>query len=71
MSESVSLNMRVAHPVKDAIKMLAQDLGLSHTAVVRRAVGILQAVEEEKRLGRYVGATRDRDALETVIATPL
>jgi hypothetical protein len=71
VSESVSLNMRVAPPVHDALTKLAADLHLSKTAVVRRALGVLQDIETEKRLGRYVGATRDRECLETVIATPL
>jgi len=71
MSESVPLNMRVARPVSDAIDILAQDLALSKTAVVRRAIGFLQIIEAERKAGRHVGACRDREILDTVIATPL
>jgi hypothetical protein len=67
----VSLNLRVAPSVAEAVKTLAADLELSKVAVVRRALGILQTVEVERKAGRYVGATRDREALETVIVSPV
>jgi hypothetical protein len=71
MSESVPLNMRVSPSVAATVTTLATELELSKVAVVRRALGILQAVERARQDGHYVGTARDREALDTVIVTPI
>lgn len=59
-------------PEVDAVlRGLAKSKGTTMSAVIRQALGIMQAMETDSRAGRYVGSTRDRDALETVIVGPL
>jgi hypothetical protein len=71
MSEKRRWNMYFPLPVADLIDATAAELGLSRTAVVRRALGIMQAVDQEKQAGRYVGSSRDREALDVVIVGPV
>lgn len=70
MSESIQLNVRVSPAVKSAVDRMAADLGLSHAATVRRALGIMQAVDDARKGGSYVGSTQHREALDMVIVTP-
>jgi len=71
MPESVSLNLRVSPSVAATVEALATDLELTKVAVVRRALGLLQTFEQARKDGRYVGTTRDREALDQVIVAPL
>jgi predicted transcriptional regulator len=70
MSETCQLNIRVSPAIKDATDRMARDLGLSRAAVVRRALGCLEVLEQARRDGAYVGVTRERECLDTVIVVP-
>lgn len=48
-----------------------QGIVCSTRCIIRRALGIMQAVDEARQFGRYVGTTKDRESLETVIVTPI
>ena len=71
MTDSVRLNLRFPAVIAAYVDEVATQRGLDRPAVIRRALGIMQAVDLEQQEGRYVGATRNRECLETVIATPL
>jgi hypothetical protein len=71
MSKSNRLNIRLPAAVADYLDGVMDRKGLDRPAAVRRALGIMQAFDAETEAGRYVGATHDREALETVIVTPL
>ena len=68
---SIMVNIRMAPAVRDTLDGLSWSHGLSRSAVIRRALGIMAAVDEAKADGRYVGSTRDRESLETIIIAPL
>ena len=71
MSDSVQLNVRVPSSVAVIVGALSADLGISKSAVLRRALGVLQAFEEARAAGHYVGTTRVREHLDTVIVGPV
>ncbi len=71
MDESVVVNVRMAPAVRLVLDQLGEEHGLSRSAVIRRALGIMQAVDEARAFGRYVGTTKDRESLETIIVTPI
>jgi hypothetical protein len=52
-------------------KEIADRRGISFNAVFRLALGVLQAHEEARAAGQYVGVTRDREALDQVLIAPL
>ena len=71
MPGSITIQFRAAPAVRDTLDELSRSHGMSRSATIRRALGIMQAVDDCKRFGRYVGATTDREALEIVIVTPI
>ena len=71
MAESARLTVYLPHAALARTDEMAEEHGLTRSAVIRRALGIMQAVDEARAFGRYVGTTRDREALETVIVTPI
>lgn len=71
MTEDGRLTIRFPARVASYVDDAARTKGLTRQEVIRRALGLAQAFDMETAGGRYVGATRDREALETVIATPL
>lgn len=71
MSDSVTIQFRAAPAVRDTLDQLSASHGLTRSALIRRALGIMAAVDEARSYGRYVGSTRDREALETVIVPPV
>ena len=52
------------------LKEMAERDRLSYSALMRQAIGTLQAMRDANRDGLYVGATRDRSALEVLIVSP-
>lgn len=52
-------------------RRIAKERGMTRSAVMRQALGILQVMDDEAKAGRYVGTSRDREALDTVIVSPL
>ena len=71
MASNVRLNLYFPPQIAELIDATAERMDLSRPAVIRRALGIMQAIDMETQGGRYVGATRDRAALETVIVMPV
>ena len=59
---------REAEPV---VRDLAAKRGITVNAVFRLALGLLQAHDEARAAGQYVGTTRDREALDQVLIAPL
>ena len=70
-NDSVRFNLRVPQQVAAYLDRACAQRGLDRPAAIRRALGLMQVFDQEIDAGRYVGATRDREALETVIAAPL
>lgn len=71
MADTVRLTLRLHSSLVEYLDMLAARKGLDRPAAMRRAFGIMQAFDAETQAGRIVGATHDREALETVIVSPL
>lgn len=63
--------VRLPPTVYAAMERVAAERGLSKNACVRQALGVLEAMHNAAKLGRYVGSTPHRDALEQVIVGPL
>jgi hypothetical protein len=53
------------------VKRIAAQRGMSVNAVFRLALGVLQAHEDAREAGQYVGTTRVREDLEQVLIGPL
>ena len=66
-----AMSIRLPGHTADYLRQTAAYRGESMNSVIRRALGIMQALDAETQAGRYVGATRDRDTLETVLVAPL
>ena len=71
MAETITIHFRAPPATMEVLDSLSETHGLSRSAVIRRALGIMQAVDDCRQFGRYVGSTRDREALEVVIVTPV
>lgn len=70
MSDLERVNVYLAAPVAARLKEMAAEEGMSYAAIVRQALGVLQVMRAANRTGLYVGTTRDREALETLIVAP-
>lgn len=70
-AEAVRLNLYLPPAVDAAARRIAADRGLSLAAVFRRALGVLDAVEQASAAGQFVGTTRHRENLEQIIVAPL
>lgn len=68
---SVRVNLDIPRPAADVLERLAKERGLSKPAVVRQAIGILQAMHDGAKEGFTTGMTRDRSKLDTVLVAPL
>jgi len=71
MDATVVVNVRMAPATREVLDRLGTEHGLTRSAIIRRALGIMQAVDDARKFGRYVGTTMDRECLETVIVTPI
>lgn len=65
------INLRLPPEITEIMTRLAAERGLSHTAVVRQALGVLQAMHDGAKEGCYTGLTKRRENLETLLVTPL
>lgn len=70
MSADGRLNIYLTEIEMSVVERLAHKRGLTKSALVRRAIGTLQALEDAVEAGQVVGATRDREALDTLIIAP-
>jgi hypothetical protein len=53
------------------LRRLADERGLTRSAVIRQALGCLQIMHDAGQRGHYTGTTRCREALDVVIVGPV
>ena len=70
-AESVRVALYLPMSAEQVARDIARKNGISRNAVFRRALGLLQAFEAAADQGHYVGTTRDREQLDTVIVAPV
>lgn len=68
---SVRVNLDIPGPASEVLTRLAKERGLSKPALVRQAIGILQAMHDGAKDGYVTGMTKDRAKLDTVLVAPL
>jgi hypothetical protein len=71
LNEPIRVSLYLPASVDQVARDLAKKQGISRNALVRRALGLLQAYETAVAEGQYVGTTRDREALEQVLIAPV
>jgi predicted transcriptional regulator len=65
------MNLRFPPEVIETMDRLARERGLSRPAIMRQALGVLQVAHDAAKEGHYVGLTRTRENLETLLVAPL
>jgi Ribbon-helix-helix protein, copG family len=68
---SVRINLDLPKASGATLDRLCEERSLSRAALLRQALGVMQVFHDATREGRYVGTTKDREALDTVIVAPL
>lgn len=58
--------LRLAPEVLATLERLAKDHEMSRTAIIRKAIGIMDRADR-RGAGEYVGITRNREALDVVL----
>ena len=71
MRQTKNYNVSLPIIVANVVDRLADELEISGPAVIRRAIGVLDAFEKERKAGVFIGATRNREALDTIFVAPL
>ena len=71
MSGSVRVNLDIPQEAAVVLDRLADERGLTRTALVRQAIGVLQAMHDGAKAGQYTGLTSRREDLETLLIAPL
>ena len=71
LSEPVRISVYLPAEAEKVAREIARKQGVTRNAVIRRALGLLQAFEDAREAGHYVGTARDREALDQVIVAPL
>lgn len=61
----------LSDPAAEVMIRLAEERGLSRPALIRQALGILQAMHDGAKEGYLTGLTKDRKKLDTVLVAPL
>lgn len=69
--KNVAVTISLPPDVNALLRTMAKAQGINRSAVIRHALGIMQALEIDTKAGRFIGAASNRDALETVIVSPL
>lgn len=70
MDEAQRFNLYLPAPVAIRLREMADSERQSYAGIVRQALGVLQVMRDANRDGLYVGTSRDREALETLIVAP-
>lgn len=65
------VNLDIPPAANDVLKRLSAERGVSKPAVIRQALGVLQAMHDGAKEGYITGLTRDRSKLDTVLVAPL
>jgi hypothetical protein len=71
LAEPVRISVYLPAEAEQVARQMARKQGVTRNAVIRRALGLLQAFEDAREAGHYVGTTRVREHLETVIVGPI
>jgi hypothetical protein len=71
LAEPVRISVYLSAEAEKIARQLAQKQGVTRNAVIRRALGLLQAFEDARDAGQFVGTTRVREDLEQVLVAPL
>ena len=66
----IRFSLRVSCEAADRIRALAKERDQTVTGLMREALGVMQTAHEGTRDGRYLGLTRHRENLETVLVLP-
>jgi Ribbon-helix-helix protein, copG family len=67
----VRVNLHLPADAAVTMDRLALERGLTRTAVMRQALGVLQVLHDGTKSGNYAGLTPHRENLETLIIAPL
>jgi hypothetical protein len=57
--------------VLSVIDRLAEERGLTRSALCRQGLGVLQAIHDAGKEGMHVGLVRDKRRLDTLLIAPL
>ena len=71
MVGSTRVNLHLPPEIAAIMDRLAEERGLTRTSLVRQALGVMQVCHDAGKDGLLVGTCRNREHLETVIASPL
>ena len=71
MAEIVRVNLHLSPASAGVMDRLATERGLTRAALIRQALGVMQAMHDATREGLLVGATPHRENLQTVFVSPL
>jgi hypothetical protein len=70
-SDQFRVSVYLPRDAEAVVRSIAARRGIGVNAVFRLALGVLQAHEDAREAGQYVGTTRVREHLEQVIVAPL
>ena len=71
MADRTLLTVYVPSEAEQRARDMAAAQGISVSALLRRALGLMQVFDEATQAGHYVGTTRIREHLDQVIVAPL
>lgn len=71
MIGSTRVNLHLPPEIAAVMDRLADERGLTRTALVRQALGVMQVCHDAAKAGKHVGVSRSRDNLEIIIVAPL
>ena len=63
----VNVSLMVSPETADTIDRLAQERNTTKVGLVLQALGFLQTVHDLKKRGEFIGSSRDREALDSVL----
>lgn len=69
--DDIRITLRLPLSADPVLTRMCKERGMTRTALMRQAFGIYQTLHDGCKDGTYVGFTKDREALETVLLLPL
>jgi hypothetical protein len=67
----VDVALRVSTTTADTINRLARERNVRRSGLTLQALGLLQAAHDGAKEGYYLGMTKDRSKLDTVLIPPI
>lgn len=67
----INVSLQVSPATAITIDRLAKERNVPRTGLFLQALGVLQAMHDGSKDGQYVGLTRDREKLDTVLVMPI